>query len=1208
MRKCRLLIDLLGFLVASLTLTESRPLTQDVQWFSLSPASEREAWKPVESTTLCALDAFRFGVNFPAFTTRVPYKNQDGFEWQLIANRVEGWENGAVVAAGALQVKMLDYEEEQGEIAADEEGLECEFDPEFCIPKLVGIQLPDVVGRDEDGESLHKGHTVELAFEKPTNRPRASSKAEIDEFVVFTEYIGDELVGSWSDDGLVLVIQIIDIDEDTVKPVRELMQGLLQTSIYITNAGKGEFGGVDRKLGLHEGMQSLRIEPPGTYTIGVSAPGEEVIWSPELSVQSCDSSYLVVDPRRASADASNVMGSVDETIRDTATSFAIDGILTHGGEEGFVLTHDAIQMETAGSWSLSFWVFLTEDSTGSFRTLFFNGDGEHQQRTPSAWWKPDERRLVLRLSTNTNADVGLDSNEELPLNHWTHLGFTFANCSESAITGDVDIPSACPQKDITEEESWLYSFAFYVNGLLDTEVRVYEPVVANSGPLHIGKGPWTDGMHGFTSNLRVFSVPISPEEHRKIYFLEKHTHENYHDCTRGGNTASLKSKKDASMQISYLSQCFYFEGQDAKQYDDTVGEDVGTENSRNFAELQASAYEKAATARDSCEPDAWEYLMEAADLGHSTACRNVGEAFLYGTYGAQDHCSEAKPVKQNLTLAQQFLENAVGHGVYSAGKSLALLLEVCDECGVTGDEHLASLTTGLVHLAAASGEKDAFAILGRRYRQGIVASNSAVDIAAYHYYQAAVEAAEEFHQLGKQPLHEMTRLYDSLERDITLGERGDDDELIQFQKMNADKDGDVEAMAAMGDLYYWGAHGVPRDHAQAYQYFDRAARAGNVNSQSAVAGMLLKGEGTAQDNVTAIKWYEQAAEKNHTRALNGLGFIHFHGSAGIPENKSLALEYFERAAANQEDGDSIFNAGYCHASGLGTKVNFSRAMDFYDAAARKFGHFDAIFEMGKILMVGVPGVVSRDTVKALAYVKAASDGGQWGRTMRQGFNLYSSGDFERAVVYYHEARELGYPVATSNLAFLYDQRLLQPGDVASERRALKYLSLAKDENGDRETFVRIGDFHYYGLAELRKDPKTAIRWYSRASAEGVAVGAYNVGHMYEFSDGVEGNLERARRYYKRVLELSMGALEIELAIRFALARLTLRMWLQNTPLEIFLGWSSPLATATDTNTSTADSAVIFDAATNFFDGNLYVLISTTAIILLSIGAWYFHST
>lgn len=163
----------------------------------------------------------------------------------------------------------------------------------------MNVRLPHINQENEDGTSLREGHTMELEFQQPTNRPDASSKQQIEQFVVFTEYIGDELVGTWSDDGRVLVIQIVKIDEEKVKPVGELMQGLLRTGLFLKEKYVRGDG-----MGVFEGVQSLRVEPPGTYLIRVLVADEAALWSPEVSFQPCDASYIVVDPRRASKDTS----------------------------------------------------------------------------------------------------------------------------------------------------------------------------------------------------------------------------------------------------------------------------------------------------------------------------------------------------------------------------------------------------------------------------------------------------------------------------------------------------------------------------------------------------------------------------------------------------------------------------------------------------------------------------------------------------------------------------------------------------------------------------------------------------------------------------------------------------------------------------------------------------------------------------------------
>lgn len=47
--------------------------------------------------------------------------------------------------------------------------------------------------------------------------------------------------------------------------------------------------------------------------------------------------------------------------------------------------------------------------------------------------------------------------------------------------------------------------------------------------------------------------------------------------------------------------------------------------------------------------------------------------------------------------------------------------------------------------------------------------------------------------------------------------------------------------------------------------------------------MYLKGEGTEVNHSRALELYKTAAEDNHVRALNGLGFEYFNGNA-VPRN------------------------------------------------------------------------------------------------------------------------------------------------------------------------------------------------------------------------------------------------------------------------------------------------------------------------------------
>lgn len=49
------------------------------------------------------------------------------------------------------------------------------------------------------------------------------------------------------------------------------------------------------------------------------------------------------------------------------------------------------------------------------------------------------------------------------------------------------------------------------------------------------------------------------------------------------------------------------------------------------------------------------------------------------------------------------------------------------------------------------------------------------------------------------------------------------------------ENGNIASQVALGDLYYWGARGMPRDQVQALRYFETAARAGDNTARCAAA-------------------------------------------------------------------------------------------------------------------------------------------------------------------------------------------------------------------------------------------------------------------------------------------------------------------------------------------------------------------------------------
>lgn len=141
------------------------------------------------------------------------------------------------------------------------------------------------------------------------------------------------------------------------------------------------------------------------------------------------------------------------------------------------------------------------------------------------------------------------------------------------------------------------------------------------------------------------------------------------------------------------------------------------------------------------------------------------------------------------------------------------------------------------------------------------------------------------------------------------------------------------------------------------QYYSQAAAAGDPNGMCGAANMFLKGEGAPVNVSKAIELYESATANGSVRAYNGLGYLYFYGNQ-VEKNETKAFQYFLLAASFENDGDALFNAGYCLEHGIGVTANLSRAMHYYSLAAQKAGHFQSIKTMGQFTLEVIDFTVS----------------------------------------------------------------------------------------------------------------------------------------------------------------------------------------------------------------------------------------------------------
>ena len=135
-----------------------------------------------------------------------------------------------------------------------------------------------------------------------------------------------------------------------------------------------------------------------------------------------------------------------------------------------------------GDFSVCLFLQPAAGPTGSWRNFVHKGADNVAQRTFAMWLQPDLMRVHARISTEANTNDGLDSRTELTPGQWTHLAYVKRG-------GDLEL---------------------YINGQLDNAVTLGGPVVANEGPLYIGKDPWHSGVDGAVDDLRLYALALSP--------------------------------------------------------------------------------------------------------------------------------------------------------------------------------------------------------------------------------------------------------------------------------------------------------------------------------------------------------------------------------------------------------------------------------------------------------------------------------------------------------------------------------------------------------------------------------------------------------------------------------------------------------------------------------------------------------------------------
>ena len=195
--------------------------------------------------------------------------------------------------------------------------------------------------------------------------------------------------------------------------------------------------------------------------------------------------------------------------------------------------------------------------------------------------------------------------------------------------------------------------------------------------------------------------------------------------------------------------------------------------------------------------------------------------------------------------------------------------------------------------------------------------------------------------------------------------------------------------------------------ARAAQAILMAAREGVLDAQALLGQILLDGNGIAQDQALALRWFTIAAHGGHLMARNMLGRCHEHGWGCIADASIAARHY--RVAADAGLDWAMYNYANLLATGRGVIKDQQQALNLYRRAA-ELGHAKSMNLLGRYLEEG--HVCPMDLSAARDWYRRSAVGGDFRGQFSYAAVLAEEGNTEEALAWLHKA------LAGGNLNFL----------------------------------------------------------------------------------------------------------------------------------------------------------------------------------------------
>ena len=159
-----------------------------------------------------------------------------------------------------------------------------------------------------------------------------------------------------------------------------------------------------------------------------------------------------------------------------------------------------------------------------------------------------------------------------------------------------------------------------------------------------------------------------------------------------------------------------------------------------------------------------------------------------------------------------------------------------------------------------------------------------------------------------------------------LGVSKDPEKVFEWTKKCADDD-NVGDIAYLSFCYETG-YGTEQDVNKASELYEKVIEMSNAEELFDIGSDFVWSD-DEKENEQAHKWFEKAAEKGDVDIIKKIA--NEYCCCVNEAIKYYVIEYYEKAVA-LGDVESMVRLGYCYYSGRGTKINYAKAIKWFEKA------------------------------------------------------------------------------------------------------------------------------------------------------------------------------------------------------------------------------------------------------------------------------------